>query len=233
MLLRQEDRDGIAVLCASGPVGEQEAEGLVTATERVLETDPRGVVLDLCEVPVLTDGARCRLSALLDLPSGWPRAPLVLCPEAALPDAPAVMTAPDRPAALARVDDRIRRPRTRLAVPHDASGPARARAAVSDSEHLKLDGLTDDVALLVSELVTNAVRHAEPPVALEVETTEDQVLVAVCDGSPDAPSPRVADDDAEGGRGMLLVDLLASEHGVRRQPPGKTVWARILRPRPS
>ena len=229
MLLRQELSDGITVMCVSGPVGETEAEGLVTATGRLRDTGPRGVVLDLRDVPTLTDGARCRLAALLELPSGFPRAPLVLCPPAALPDAPAVMTAPDRTAAIARIHDRASRPRTHVDVPHDASGPAQARAAIRDSTHLQLDGLCDDVALVVSEMVTNALRHAAPPVQLEVESTADEVLVAVRDGSPDSPAPRTADEHAEGGRGMLLVDLLAAEHGVRPQPPGKTVWARIGR----
>lgn len=229
MLLRQEDCDGIAVLCVSGEVGEREADGVVTAAERVLGCSPRGVVLDLTQVPALSGTARLRLAGLLQLPSGWPRAPLVLCPGEALPEAPPVMTAADRSAAVAKVQDRVNRPRTRVDVPHDASGPAQARAAVRDSTHLQLDGLCDDVALVVSEMVTNALRHAAPPVQLEVESTDDDVLVAVRDGSPDAPEPRTPDEHAEGGRGMLLVDMLAAEHGVRPQPPGKTVWARIGR----
>ena len=231
MLLRQENHDGIALLCVSGPVGEPEAAGLVTATARLLEGDSRGVVLDLTEVPMVTDSGRCRLSGLLDLPSGFPRAPLVLCPPHALPDAPSVMTAGNRASALAQVEARCHRPRTTLEVPHDPTGPAAARAAVCDSEHLQLQGLSDDVALVVSEMVTNAVRHAAPPVHVEVETTDDEVLVAVCDGSPVLPVRREADEEAEGGRGMLLVDLLTADHGVRPQPPGKTVWARIKRPR--
>ena len=139
------------------------------------------------------------------------------------------MTADDRRAALAKVEERVSRPRTRVVVPHDPSGPAQARAAVCGSDHLQLDDMSDEVALVVSEMVTNAVRHAEPPVHLEVEATDDEVLVAVCDASPVAPQVRDADHDAEGGRGMMLVDLLAVEHGVRVQPPGKTVWARIGR----
>ena len=54
-------------------------------------------------------------------------------------------------------------------------------------------------------------------------------MIAVCDASPVEPLPREADEAAEGGRGMLLVELLAESHGVRSQPPGKTVWARVRR----
>lgn len=234
MLLRQEDCDGVVVLSVSGRVEVGEADGLVTAAARLLDTQPQGVVLDLAAADGLSDETRCRLTSLADLPAGWPRAPFVLCPETALPDAPAVMTAPDRGAALARVRDRVGRRRTRLVVPHDETGPAQARAAVtSDAVVLGLDDLSDDVALIVSEMVTNAVRHAEPPVRLEVEVTDTEVVVAVCDGTPSLPVIRAADDDAEGGRGMLLVDLLTADHGVRSQPPGKTVWARLLRRRSS
>lgn len=230
VLLRQEDCDGVVVLSVSGGVDGAEADGLVTAAERVLGGQPRGVVLDLAEADDVSDAARRRLSSLSDLPAGWPRAPFVLCPGTALPGAPSAMTAPNRGAALARVEDRVRRRRTRIVVPHDETGPAQARAAVTtDAAVLGLDDLSDDVALLVSEMVTNAVRHAAPPVRLEVEVTDTEVVVAVCDGTPSLPVVRPVSDDAEGGRGMLLVDLLTADHGVRPQPPGKTVWARLLR----
>ena len=234
VLLRQEDCDGVVVLSVSGDVGAREAEGLLTATGRALDAQPQGVVLDLGGADELTDDVRCRLRTLADLPSGFPRSPFVLCPGSAMPDAPPAMTAADRPAALARVRDRVQRRRTRMAVPHDETGPAQARAAVSsDADALGLAELSDDVALVVSEMVTNAVRHAAPPVRLEVEVTDTEVVVAVCDGTPALPVVRPASDDAEGGRGMLLVDLLTADHGVRSQPPGKTVWARLLRRRDS
>lgn len=234
MLLHKENCDGVVVLSVSGGMDVGEADGLVTAAGQVLDAHPHGVVLDLGAADELSDAARCRLASLSDLPAGWPRAPFVLCPATALPDVPSAMTAPNRGAALARIKDRVGRRRTRIVVPHDETGPAQARAAVTqDAVVLGLDDLSDDVALIVSEMVTNAVRHADPPVRLEVEVTDTEVVVAVCDGTPSLPVRRAADDDAEGGRGMLLVDLLTADHGVRPQPPGKTVWARLLRRRPS
>ena len=110
-------------------------------------------------------------------------------------------------------------------------GPGQARRAVAEcASRLGLDAVVDDLLLVVSELVTNAVRYGAPPVRLEVLADADVVRVAVGDGDPGLPRPRTVDDDSEGGRGMLLVEMLAREHGVRAHPPGKTVWASVTRP---
>lgn len=122
------------------------------------------------------------------------------------------------------------RPTTTVVVEHGPHGPAQARTAVEQwALSVGVGRLCDDLKLIVSELVTNAVRYGRPPVRVEVAADEDTVTVAVADGGEDMPTARHAGDDAENGRGLLLIDLLAAEHGVRPDPPGKAVWAALSR----
>lgn len=88
-----------------------------------------------------------------------------------------------------------------------------------------LDGLAQTGALLVSELVTNAIVHVEGDLTLSVACIESQLLVSVSDGSSDPPivnhSPAT---DQPGGRGLYLVDALADSWNYEPTPSGKTVW---------
>jgi PAS domain-containing protein len=78
--------------------------------------------------------------------------------------------------------------------------------------------------LVVSELVTNAIRHAEPPIQLRL--IHDRGLICeVSDASNTAPHMRRARTYDEGGRGLLLVAQLTQHWGTRPTPTGKTIWA--------
>lgn len=226
MLLRQELSDGVEVLSVRGPVEDHEADQLLVAVQRALQLEPHRVVLDLGQVSALSPHARLALGALPQLADGTSLPSLVVRPPAGASDAAEGV----RSCGNEVLADRRALPRTRIDVEHSALGPAQARAAVHEhAEALGLNGVRDDVLLLVSEMVTNAVRYATPPVRLEISAGAEDVVVAVCDGSTAQPSPRPVDKDAEGGRGMLLVDMLATEHGVRTDPPGKAVWVRLPR----
>ncbi|MCY7365566.1 MAG: ATP-binding protein [Frankiaceae bacterium] len=232
MLVRSDLADGVLVLTVEGPLLDADVATLCVSVSRALTEPVRGVVLDLGAVDEVNDVARCALQELAHLSSGWPRAALVVASGPTGLDLDGGVVLPDRAQALAHVDDRQERPRAVMSLDAGLASAAQARAAVAAcSDRLGLDELSDDVVLVVSEMVTNAVRHAVPPVRLEIEAGEDAVVVAVCDGSPQSPVAREADLDAEGGRGMLLVDLLSDDHGVRAQPPGKAVWAMLLRRR--
>ncbi|MGW7249685.1 ATP-binding SpoIIE family protein phosphatase [Streptomyces decoyicus] len=86
-----------------------------------------------------------------------------------------------------------------------------------------LDPLLDTTELLVSEVVTNAVRYANRPIALRLLRT-DVLRCEVGDDSPQVPRMRRAQAGDEGGRGLFLVDRLAQRWGATRLSTGKVVW---------
>ncbi|MFI8106147.1 SpoIIE family protein phosphatase [Streptomyces sp. NPDC086023] len=79
--------------------------------------------------------------------------------------------------------------------------------------------------LLVSELVTNAIRYGKPPVQLRLIHEDATLICEVSDGSSTAPHMRRARTFDEGGRGLLLVAQLAQRWGSRPAANGKTIWA--------
>ncbi|MFG2651577.1 ATP-binding protein [Streptomyces sp. NPDC048436] len=104
----------------------------------------------------------------------------------------------------------------------------------------ELEERFDDVALVVSELVTNALRHAlpsdtprseqGPPVRLHLMRWTSRLVCAVRDPSDDSPVARETDDDfsAESGRGLFLVDSFSDSwgwHPLAGALRGKVVWA--------
>ena len=83
----------------------------------------------------------------------------------------------------------------------------------------ELDVLCDVTALLVSELVTNSLRHATGPIGVRLVRpvrVSDALLVEVSDPLPDPPRERVADTDDESGRGLQLVAGSSRRWGDRK-----------------
>ncbi|GHH40371.1 serine phosphatase RsbU (regulator of sigma subunit)/anti-sigma regulatory factor (Ser/Thr protein kinase) [Streptomyces candidus] len=106
----------------------------------------------------------------------------------------------------------------------EEQAPGRARRLARRAlERWGLEELSDSVELLVSEVVTNAVRYAERPVTLRLLRT-DVLRCEVGDDSPQLPRQRRARDTDEGGRGLFLVNRLARKWGATRLSSGKVVW---------
>ncbi|WP_225844760.1 ATP-binding protein [Streptomyces sp. HPF1205] len=115
---------------------------------------------------------------------------------------------------------------------------ARARRELVDAlTAWGLPELRDAAELVLSELVTNAVRHARSPRGRLIETRvrrlpDGRVRIEVHDANTDLPVPRASSDTDEGGRGLQLVDALtAHQWGVSgRTGVGKAVWAIVAGP---
>ena len=82
----------------------------------------------------------------------------------------------------------------------------------------------DTAVLLVSELVTNAIRHGNPPYSLAIAIGEDEIELSVEDADGAIPQAREPDALAEDGRGLLLVGALAHAWGIRPLLAGKAAW---------
>ena len=99
-----------------------------------------------------------------------------------------------------------------------------------------LAALADDVEILVSELVTNAVQATRAlgqavPVQLWLLADTARILIIVWDASPQPPIRADVSTEAESGRGLLLVEALSHQWGTSAAPAGgKTVWALTARP---
>jgi anti-sigma regulatory factor (Ser/Thr protein kinase) len=109
----------------------------------------------------------------------------------------------------------------------DQGAPARARESVRAACAHHVPHLLDDALLLVSEVVTNAVKHGREPVRLQVDCDGAGIVVAVEDGNPAMPRTRRMDRRRHSGRGLMLVQRLAADWGVRRTDGGKQVWFRL------
>ncbi|MEU6846492.1 ATP-binding protein [Streptomyces sp. NPDC046716] len=122
------------------------------------------------------------------------------------------------------------------AFPADPMAVRKARAAVrAQLAAWNLDELSDITILLVSELVTNSLRHASGPIGVRLVRPEGPgaLLVEVSDPLPDPPRARAATPDDEGGRGLQLVACSSRRWGTRpggAATGGKTVWFELALP---
>jgi anti-sigma regulatory factor (Ser/Thr protein kinase) len=133
---------------------------------------------------------------------------------------PGSMPGPDGPAEVW--------PSRRIVLPPAGRAAGLARLATRDVlAAWQLAGLADTAVLLVSELVTNSVRHACTSLALCLEIAGTSLRIEVHDHDPRRPQPRTPDGLEESGFGLVLVDALASKWGVYGTATGKAVWAEL------
>ncbi|MGW0608806.1 SpoIIE family protein phosphatase [Streptomyces sp. NPDC002640] len=130
--------------------------------------------------------------------------------------------------------------RTRILTPHqkvsvhelpdDPRSAKDARRAVAEvTARWGLEELAPTVELIVSELVTNAVRYAHGTITLRFIRAET-LICEVSDSNTAAPHLRIAKETDEGGRGLYMVGLMARSWGARQTTDGKTIWADLTLP---
>jgi anti-sigma regulatory factor (Ser/Thr protein kinase) len=117
-----------------------------------------------------------------------------------------------------------------LGLPREPIAPALARAAVADMGLGLPEAAMADVELLTSEVVSNAVRHADLKPSEEIilrVVTDGHVRVEVMDPGPpfEAGPPKAA--SGSGGWGLFLVDAVATAWGVEPEGGGKKVWFEV------
>jgi len=118
-----------------------------------------------------------------------------------------------------------------MTLPATGRAPGLAREATRDAlSTWQVAHLEETALLLVSELVTNVVRHARARVlamALWLEPERASLLIEVHDADPHEPRPRTPGRLEEGGFGFVLIEALAGKWGVRQTETGKAVWVEL------
>ncbi|MEV0268011.1 MAG: ATP-binding protein [Hamadaea sp.] len=116
----------------------------------------------------------------------------------------------------------------RFDLPLGVRAPGAARTLVRDmlvAWDLPDTGWLDDAELLVSELVSNAVRHGGGCIELSVQSHEQGVTIKAADGSSVVPRRRDPGDD--GGFGLQIIEAISEGWGVEEFQGGKRVWVRL------
>jgi len=113
-------------------------------------------------------------------------------------------------------------------LPNDPSAPWAAREFIrAVVQTWALDGAGEIIELLTDELVSNVVRHVSAPMQLRVYRGGSSVRVEVDDPSRDLPVLHHPDPLIDHGRGILLIEGLATAWGVKVHDNGKTVWFEV------
>jgi anti-sigma regulatory factor (Ser/Thr protein kinase) len=107
----------------------------------------------------------------------------------------------------------------------EAASVASARSFVATAVGDVAPDDLQSITLMVSELATNSVRHAQSSFRVEVERTDHRVRVAVHDRGDGTPEVQAPTADRPSGRGLHIVEVLADDWGVEQGPGGaKAVW---------
>ena len=243
MEIQHSTRDGCQVVTLTGSIDLFSVPQIQRALVKDLGEEPFALICDLSGVQALDPVCATVFATVANHPSSrWPATSFLLCgAQPSVAEILGLLTVPHFLQLYASLQDAldaaVARPsylRDELVLAPIRTSPAVARAFVREvcrywQLTLPDNTLVDRAVLLVGELVTNAVVHARTDLRLRVELRGDLLHLAVRDGSPWQLRPAtIPDPEAEGGRGLWLVDQLARSWGVNRHPDGgKVVWCTL------
>jgi anti-sigma regulatory factor (Ser/Thr protein kinase)/anti-anti-sigma regulatory factor len=239
MEIQHSTQDGCVVVALTGSIDLFSVSQIQRVLLKDLADQPFALIGDLSGVDTLDPVCATVFSTVANHPaSRWPDTSFLLC--GARPPVAEILNRLQVPHFLHMyvgledaLDAAVARPpylRDELRLAPTPTAPAAARAFVREVcryWQLAIPDATvmDRAVLLADELVTNAMVHAHTEIRLRLELRGDRLHIAVRDGSRGLLRLVTPDPDAEGGRGLLLVEQLARAWGVNRHPDGgKVVW---------
>jgi anti-anti-sigma factor len=243
MEIHHATQHGCVIVGFTGSIDLSTAPRVQRTLLKDLADQPAGLICDLSGVDHLDPVCATVFATVIDHPaSRWPSTSFALC--GAQPQVAEILgrlQVPDFLPVYGSVDEALdtvaARPpylRDELRLAPTPTAPAVARAFVRQTcQHWELAHpeatVVDRAVLLANELVTNAVVHAQTDLRLRLELRAHRLHIAVRDGGPRLLRLATAPDpEAEGGRGLWLVEQLARSWGVNRHPDGgKVVWCTL------
>jgi anti-anti-sigma regulatory factor/anti-sigma regulatory factor (Ser/Thr protein kinase) len=243
MEIQHSTTDGCQVVTLTGSIDLFSAPQIQRALVKDLSEQPLALICDLSGVDNLDPVCATVFATVANHPaSHWPATSFLLCgAQPSVAEILGLLTVPHFLELYASLEDALdaalARPpylRDELVLAPIPTAAAAARVFVRDvlgywQLALPDNTLVDRAVLVVSELVTNAVLHARTELRLRIELRGDLLHLAVRDGNPwMLRLVAIPDPEAEGGRGLWLVDQLARAWGVNRHPDGgKVVWCTL------
>jgi anti-anti-sigma regulatory factor/anti-sigma regulatory factor (Ser/Thr protein kinase) len=239
MEIQHSDQDGCLVVGFSGSIDLFSVAQVRKTLLKDLSNEPYALICDLSGVEQLDPVCATVFSTVANHPaSRWPVTAVLLC--GAQPPVAEVLGRLQVPHFLrlyadvdAAVDQAVARPpylREELGLAPTPTASAAARGFVRETCRywqlaLPDASVVERAVLLANELVTNAVVHAGTGLWLRLELRGDWLHIAVRDDNPRLLRLVVPEPQAEGGRGLWLVEQLARSWGVSPHPEGgKVVW---------
>jgi anti-anti-sigma regulatory factor len=225
----------LVVVRVAGLLTLATAAQLRMAGLKALVEEPQAVLLDVRELTLTDDVHLTVLSALARHAAAWPSIPIIVCgPHPAL-TAAVTRLAIDRQVIVCADLDEGRRQAAKRPLPDRIvhtfpplpSSAALARAvAVNACDAWRLGHLIPSAELVVTELVSNAIRHARTTFELAITRTGRSLHLAVRDyATPLAELVGPAGETEPGGRGLIIVEAVSTCWGCTSTRDGKVTWA--------